>query len=218
MSGAVRRKPADAREGAPARRQERGERKRQDVLEAALRILARDGPRSVTHRAVAREAGTSLRATTYYFTSREQLLTEALRQYAASAIARFDLIRGALPEGASLCTETAADLLAQTVLSDVVDDRAGLVAEYELVLEAGRNAALEGAYRAWQDALEDILAHYASALGSHEPRRHARIVLATLRGLEIEAIARPSTPPRRADLKAVFRDVLESLVALQKER
>ena len=30
------------------------------------------------------------------------------------------------------------------------DDRAGLVAEYELVLEIGRSPALEEAYRAWQ--------------------------------------------------------------------
>ncbi|MCC6524571.1 MAG: TetR family transcriptional regulator, partial [Polyangiaceae bacterium] len=65
-------------------RKERGEAKRRAVLEATLRLLAREGPRGVTHRAVAAEAGTSLRATTYYFASREELLTEALRHYAAT--------------------------------------------------------------------------------------------------------------------------------------
>jgi DNA-binding transcriptional regulator YbjK len=195
------------------RRQARGERKRREVLEAAIRLLAREGPRAVTHRAVAAEAGTSLRATTYYFASREELLTEALRHYAQSAIERFEAIRAALPVGAPLPVSTAAELLAQTVLSDVVEDRAGLVAEYELVLEVGRNAALEAAYAAWQQHLEGILALYAKAMGSAEPALHARIVLATLRGLEIEALARPSKPPRRADLKKVFQVVLESLVA-----
>ncbi len=40
------------------------------MLDATLRVLAREGPRGVTHRAVAREAGTSVRATTYYVDSR----------------------------------------------------------------------------------------------------------------------------------------------------
>ncbi len=194
-------------------RQERGERKRREVLEAAIRLLARQGPRAVTHRAVASEAGTSLRATTYYFASREELLTEALRHYAQTAIERFDAIRAALPQRTSLPPELAAELLAQTVLSDVVADRQGLVAEYELVLEVGRNASLEAAYAAWQAQLEEILARYAEAMGSSEPKLHARIVLATLRGLEIEALARPSQSPRRSDLKRVFQLVLESLVA-----
>lgn len=191
--------------------QERSERKRRDVLEAAIRLLAREGPRAVTHRAVAAEAGSSVRATTYYFASREELLTEALRHYAQTAIERFDTIQAALPHGALLPVETAAELLAQTVLSDVVDDRPGLVAEYELVLETGRNAGLEAAYATWQKQLEAILARYAEAMGSADPKLHARIVLATLRGLEIEALARPSKAPRRADLKKIFLVVLASL-------
>ena len=54
--------------------------KKRAVLEATLRVLARQGPRGVTHRAVSREAGLGLRAATYYFDSREHLLTDALRR------------------------------------------------------------------------------------------------------------------------------------------
>ena len=43
--------------------------KRNEVLDAALRVMTRDGIRAVTHRAVAAELGHSLRATTYYFAS-----------------------------------------------------------------------------------------------------------------------------------------------------
>ncbi|MBI4951198.1 MAG: TetR family transcriptional regulator [Myxococcales bacterium] len=196
-----------------AARQVRGEAKRRAVLEATLRLLAREGPRGVTHRAVATEAGTSLRATTYYFTSREELLTEALRHYAATAIARFDAIRAPLAADVATPVAAAADLLAATVLSDVVDDRAGLVAEYELVLEVGRNAALEPVYRAWQAKLETLLAGYAALLGSGDPALDARLVLATLRGLELEALARPSERPSRRDLRALFARLLGGLRA-----
>ena len=37
----------------------RGEQTRQKILEATLRVIARDGVRGTTHRAVAREAGYS---------------------------------------------------------------------------------------------------------------------------------------------------------------
>lgn len=193
------------------RRQPRGEQKRREVLQAAIRLLAREGPRGVTHRAVAAEAGTSLRATTYYFASRDELLVEALRHYAHTAIERFDAIRTPVSLDVDDPVEAAADLLASTVMSDVLEDRAGLVAEYELVLEIGRRPDLEGAYRAWQNRLESMLEGYAEMLGSRAPARDARIVLATLRGLEIEALARPSEPPRREDLRGLFVTLLGSI-------
>lgn len=201
---------------AGVRRQQRGERRRVQVLEATLRILARVGPRGVTHRAVAAEAGTSLRATTYYFDSREQLLIEALQHYAAAAIARFESLA---PEPAMLMAatsdvrEAAADLLALTVISDLTADRDGLIAEYELVLEASRNPTLEPTYRSWQEKLEQMLRGYAELLGSDDPALDARIALATLRGLEIEALARPSQELDRQDLARVFRRLLNGITS-----
>ena len=192
-------------------RQERGAQRRAAVLDAALRVLARLGPRGVTHRAVAAEAGTSLRATTYYFSSRDQLLTEALLHYADKAVARFDELQVPLPEAAPDAIDGAAHMLAHTVISDLEDDRVGLTAEYELVLEIGRNPSLEPAYRSWQARLEGILIGYGELFGASDPPRDARLVLAALRGLEIEALSRPSETPDRDDLAAVFRRLLRAL-------
>ena len=190
---------------------ERGEQRRLEVLEATVRLLAREGPRAVTHRAVAAEAGTSLRATTYYFDSRDALLTEALRHYAQTALSRFDTIRAPRIAAFDDPIEAAADLLAETVLSDVVEDQAGLVAEYEVVLEISRRPVLEATYRAFQRKLEEMLSGYAALLGSDDPDLDARLVLATLRGLELEALSRPSTPPDRADLRKAFTRLLRSI-------
>ena len=57
------------------------EQRRQDILDAAMRIVVRDGVRGVRHRAVAAEASVPLSATTYYFKDIDDLLTDAFAQY-----------------------------------------------------------------------------------------------------------------------------------------
>ena len=195
--------------GAP-RRQNSAE-KRSQVLDATLRVLAREGTRGVTHRAVAAEAGTSLRATTYYFSSRKELLSEALRHYAQAAIQRFDAIRAPLPAQDPIAA--AAEMLAATVMSDLEHDRPGLIAEYELVLGLSRDSTLEPVYREWQALLLGILEEYTLFFGSSSPTLHARIVLATLRGLELEALSKPSEQPDPDQLREAFTVLLRALVS-----
>lgn len=194
-----------------APQQARAEETRRNVLDATLRVLARVGPHGVTHRAVAAEAGASVRAATYYFASRDELLQEALAHYTRGAIERFRLIERALESAGSISVNDAADALAAIVLADVVGDRVGLIAEYELALEAARNPALEQTYRDFQAALEAMLATHARALGAAEPKVAARLVLATLRGLEIEALARPSEKPDQKAIAKLFRRLLSGL-------
>ncbi|MEI8255291.1 MAG: TetR family transcriptional regulator, partial [Deltaproteobacteria bacterium] len=116
------------------KRQPRGEAKREQVLDATIRLVAREGPGAVTLRAVAAEAGTSLRGATYYFASRDELLTEAFLHYTRRAIQRFEAIAAQAPPPGKGSRAVAAAMLADTVLIDVLGDRPGLVAEYELVL------------------------------------------------------------------------------------
>ena len=56
--------------------------RREQILEATLRVIGRSGREAVTHRAVAEEAGVPLGSTTYYFDSRDDLLGQALEQVA----------------------------------------------------------------------------------------------------------------------------------------
>jgi AcrR family transcriptional regulator len=196
---------------------ERGEKKRREVLEATLRLLAREGPRAVTHRAVAAELGTSVRATTYYFDSREALLEAALRHYGERAIARFDeieqLFAMGLPAGPAdeHAVSLAASLLGATVASDLADTVGGLVVELEWILEIARRPALEDTYAAWQARLERMLESNAARLGSPSPSLDARVALATLRGLELEALSRPSRRRTDAEIREVFARLLSAL-------
>ncbi len=53
------------------------EQRRLSILEAALRIIVREGLRGVRHRAVAAEADVPLSATTYYFNDIQDLIADS---------------------------------------------------------------------------------------------------------------------------------------------
>lgn len=55
----------------------RGEDRRQTIIEAAAAIIRESGPSAISHRSVAKRAGCSLSATTYYFDGLEDLLHQA---------------------------------------------------------------------------------------------------------------------------------------------
>src|ERR1039457_4612274 len=57
----------------------RGARRKAALLEAALRIIVREGSGAVTHRSVVSEAGASYGSVGYYFGSRKKLLLETMR-------------------------------------------------------------------------------------------------------------------------------------------
>ena len=55
----------------------RGEDRRQAIIDAAAAIIRESGPSAISHRSVAKRAGCSLSATTYYFDGLEDLLHQA---------------------------------------------------------------------------------------------------------------------------------------------
>ena len=59
-----------------------GKARREQILAATLRVVAREGVRAVRHRAVAKEAEVPLSATTYYFRDIHELIAEAFHSFA----------------------------------------------------------------------------------------------------------------------------------------
>ncbi|WP_083792889.1 TetR/AcrR family transcriptional regulator [Kribbella flavida] len=70
----------------------KGERRRQELIEATLRVVARDGVSGVSHRTVAREAGRPATAAAYYFSGIDGLLLQALLTNRPPSAARFEAI------------------------------------------------------------------------------------------------------------------------------
>lgn len=143
----------------------RGSARRTAILDAALRLVARGGPRAVTHRAVAAEAGVPLAATTYYFASRDDLIGQTLLRCAERDVARLE-------------DRTLTDLLAE----DLAGDRELLIASYEVWLQAARSPALRDVTR------RTTATYVAAARRLVAGEADARLLVAALEGLTLEVL------------------------------
>jgi TetR/AcrR family transcriptional regulator, regulator of biofilm formation and stress response len=184
--------------------------RREQILEATLRVIGRSGRQAVTHRAVAEEAGVPLGSTTYYFKSRDDLLRQALEHVAASEVERY------AARAEELRAVKSARELADRLIDDLVaaaKDRIAYIAEYELWLEAGQRPELREAAQNWCDAEQRSVVGAMEALGSAEPATDASLVVAAIDGLGERVLAREDDPAKAADrFRPELRRLVERLV------
>jgi DNA-binding transcriptional regulator YbjK len=184
--------------------------RREQILEAALRVIGRSGRQAVTHRAVAEEAGVPLGSTTYYFDSRDDLLGQALEYVAASEAERYD------KRADELRTVKTPRELADRLIDELVaaaEDRIAYIAEYEIWLEAGRRPELRDAAQSWCDAEQRSVAVAMEALGSSDPSTDASLVVAAIDGLGERVLAREEDPAEAAkEFRPELRRLIERLV------
>jgi DNA-binding transcriptional regulator YbjK len=185
--------------------------RREQILEAALRIIGRAGRQAVTHRAVAEEAGVPLGSTTYYFDSRDDLLGQALEYVAASEVERYGR-RGEELRSVKSPRELADKLIDELVAA--AEDRIAYIAEYEIWLEAGRRPELREAAQNWCDAEQRSVAVAMESLGSNDPRADASLVVAAIDGLGERVLAREEDPAQAAkEFRPELHRLIERLVA-----
>jgi DNA-binding transcriptional regulator YbjK len=169
----------------------RGTARREALLDATLTLIGEFGADAVTHRRVAERAGLPLASTTYWFDSKEQLLTEAL---AHAADADAERLRSAA-EGIL----TAAGPPTPAVIISVLvgapgdggpgTDRGALMATYALMLEAARRPALQGLSERWTDTYLQTIGALLARVGSCRPVDDARLLVAACDGLIIDRLA-----------------------------
>jgi DNA-binding transcriptional regulator YbjK len=177
----TRRRPG--RQGAAARAtREDGRQTRAAIVAATLRVLRDEGIGSLTHRAVAREAGVSLALTTYHFATKENLIAEALNLAADETLA--DLREAAAGErDGALTPESAADRLSDMTMERLGDERLAVFAVVELSLAAARRPELHEAAAAWNEEYHRVVAGLLERAGVPSAEQAARLVVATLEGL-----------------------------------
>jgi DNA-binding transcriptional regulator YbjK len=184
--------------------------RREQILEAALRLIGRSGRESITHRAVAEEAGVPLGSTTYYFKSRDDLLGQALEHVAAEEIERYGQLGEEL-RGVKSGRELADRLIDELVAA--AEDRVAYTAEYELWLEAGRRPELREAAQSWCDAEQRAVAGALEDLGSSDARADASLVVAAIDGLGERVLAGVDDAAEAAmEFRPVLRRLFEGLV------
>lgn len=166
----------------------KGARRREAILRATLQLVGEHGTDSVTHRAVAEKAGVPLSATTYYFSSKEELLEQTFTLAAREETERLErLVLDLAPRSLSVGEWAAA--VGGQLAGDVAADPAKHVALFELGLEATRRPPLRVELQRWQDAHLRLAELGCRSIGSNDPETDAHVIVATLTGLMLQQLA-----------------------------
>ena len=175
---------------------------RDALLDAAIRVVARDGLGGLSYRTVAREAGTTHGLVSYHFRSRDRLIQETVAKASREAIERSSLV----PESGRI-EDFARELAA---LADT-EPKAQLV-QFEFALESVRRPELREAVRT---LYAEYLAATATALrdmGITPTGPLARLVFAALDGLMLQHLIDGPTDATQAsvaELQTILRGLRE---------
>jgi DNA-binding transcriptional regulator YbjK len=161
--------------------------KRELAAEAALTVLAEQGSRGLTHRAVDQAAGLPPGSTSNYFRTRSALLEAALARHIELDLPPAELVeqvRGAELDRAQVRT------LFMAALSRVIDPAARplIAARYELMLEATRRPELRSQYTRARERVIDLAEMTLTAGGCGHPREHAVQIVTLMDGIALDQL------------------------------
>jgi len=181
---------------------------RRDVLaDAAIAVLAQEGSRGLTHRAVDRAAGLPEGTSSYYFRTRSALLQACVDRMAARTLS--EMASGSTGATAVTSVDGLVAASVATVGRWLADDRGRLLARWELALESTRRPELGAALQAAGARVRERVAVTMSALGIADPERRAHDLVACLDGLAFDQLAGAGRTPRdTAALHAAITDVV----------
>ena len=178
------------------------EQRRQLILDAAMRIVVRDGVSGVRHRAVAAEAGVPLSATTYYFKDIDDLLNDTFAQYverSAAFMAKLwqstegklrELVakgNGSAQSRAALADEIAL-MVAEYLQHQLITRRDYLLAEQAFHQAALINPRLAALVRSHQQIFLQGTGQIFEVLGSTQPQHDAKVLTAIIGRMEYQAL------------------------------
>jgi DNA-binding transcriptional regulator YbjK len=182
--------------------------RRRELLEAAVHVVADEGLRGLTHRAVDRRAGLPEGTCSAYFRTR-QALQVAVTQYVAAAMAAdVDELAAELVECSG--DEARAVGLTLALFERWLDEREPLVAKLELSLEAPRNPAVAQALSASRTRLVGVVDGLLSPAARERGDARAEALVASFDGLLIAALQKPQRE-RRGFLSGSLALVMHAL-------
>jgi DNA-binding transcriptional regulator YbjK len=195
------------------RRDPRGEQRRGELLDAAVRLIGTHGIDAVTHRAVAAEAGVPAASTSYYFRSKDELIDDALRRVTEGEIARLRERREALG-GMLDDLDVVVEALAGWIEEQLAPSgRVALLAQYHLQIESARRPEARSILEAWKDGTDELAEAAMRSLGAPDPVTAAILLVAVIDGLRLRLLASGHEPLDARALRAVLRALLTGLTA-----
>ncbi|AZZ91338.1 TetR family transcriptional regulator [Hahella sp. KA22] len=179
----------------------KSEQRRREILQAALRIVAKEGVQGVKHRAVAKEAGVPLASTTYYFKDINELITDAFMLFAEKSREKLEFFYSELRrladvyDAASVMEDEGrkrefANALVEMgtnyVLGQVRHHKSELMSEQAFLMESVRDESLSALARRYKDAWLSGLVDFMQSLGYETYIEDAAIIMGMVGNLEQE--------------------------------
>jgi DNA-binding transcriptional regulator YbjK len=180
--------------------------RRTEILDGALRVLAEQGMRGLTHRAVDAAAGIPQGSTSYYFRSRSALVAGCVERLVELDLA----VEAAAIPATGLDVRALADALVGVAVGMVTTQRHRTVARYELSLAATRDPQLRAVLVHAGGTIRAFGVKILRAAGATDPDRAVEEIAATLDGMVFTALVRGPHEP--AALAAALRPPLERAV------
>ncbi len=179
-------------------------------MQTTLALIAERGIDAVNHRSVAEAADLPLGSTTYWFDSRQDMLSASLRHFAELELSRLNERLVSVRRGVK-STKRLVDAFTELMIPQLGPERADAAALYALLTEAPRHPELEGVCRAWTGAWTKALSELFTELGAPDPALEARMFLAMLDGLLLNQLAAPEQDVERKLIRPALRTWFERL-------
>jgi AcrR family transcriptional regulator len=198
--------------------------RRTEILDTALAVLAEQGMRGLTHRAVDQAAGLPAGSTSYYFRTRDALVSGCLHRLleldraevpanipAGSAKRAGSAKPAELAELAGGGLEQLADQATEACVQMITVGSHRTRARYELVLHSIRTPALHAEVVEAGTQLRGLIAELLCRFGAAEPNRAAEEIAAVMDGLVFTALVRG--PRDGAQLRRWLRPALHRVLS-----
>ena len=186
--------------------------RRQFIARTALKVLAADGSRGLTHRAVDTAAGVPAGSTSYYFRTRAALLSACLDDLVAQDHDELDVM---YPLVTSADPDAMSSALADLLVSWLTTGRERHTARYELFMEAIRRPDLSAVLHRGGMGIRARVADVLAGLGADDAEARAHWLVAALDGVVFDRLAgaNAAAPVDRADLLVVAQRLTAGALA-----
>lgn len=200
----------------------KSELRRRQILEATLRIAAKEGIRGIKHRTVAHEAGVPLASTTYYFRDINELITDAFMLFAETAQRNLEqfyytvnLVLDNTPSatlawggpGRHALARRLTAIASAHIADQFTNRRNQVLAEQVFLMEALRDDQLAALAQCYRDAWIAGLAGLLSRVGSRAPRQDAALLVSAVLGMGYDGLLYGDELPQRQATEVIRRMV-----------
>lgn len=188
----------------------KGERRRYALVSAAADLLCEGGFDAVRHRAVARRAGLPLASTTYYFSSLDDLIANAVEHVGSRETEQLRHRVAALPRrrrGAESTADILVDLLVGDNPERVTEQ---MISRYERYIACARQPGLRDIQRRILRQRSDAVVEVVERSGRSVRAELVTALVCAVDGAVVAALVGDGDGPR-ATARATLIDVIDVL-------